>query len=134
MKYPNLPLGRSEQDRRVAQTVNYLLNKVTFIKIDISGSLMAASQVIYNSFFPVPYGIVEEECIAKARTVSTNDAVFNITIGGSAAGTITFLAGQTDGTFDFTTHDLEALDDLLITAPAVQDPTLNDITICIAVE
>ena len=133
MSYPNVPLGQSEWQRRVAQATNYLLNEITILHAKAAGMPDAAQELV-DEEFAIPTTIIARECALRCDVAPTNNAVFTISIGGVSAGTGTILAGQTEGTYTFTESGIPAFDRLLIVAPSPQDPTLDTVRFFIALE
>ena len=130
--YPNVPLQRgNDWDRKVAQATNYLLNQLTFFQFVIEDQPDAGESILLTQF-PVNVPLIATQCSGWAATAATSDAVFTLTIGGSAAGTITFLAGQQTGTVALSTTTVPAETNFEITAPTPQDATLADITLTLA--
>jgi hypothetical protein len=132
MGYPNVPLQRgNDWDRKVAQATNYLLNQITFFQFVIEDQPTSGESILLTRN-PVAWPLVANQCSGWAATAATSDAVFNINVGGSLAGTITFPAGQQTGVVALTTTTVPANTDFEIVAPTPQDATLADITITLA--
>lgn len=134
MSYPNIPLGRTEQERRVSSAVNYLLNQSPNLVIFVQDQPTAAQSIYGPTFLPISYTIIQRNCYARASVAATSAAVFTILIAGVTAGTITFNAGATDGVIAFSITSLPALTNIEIVAPNPQDATLSDITLILALD
>lgn len=135
MSYPNVPLGKNEQDRRVAQALNSLLNELDYVGSHINDGPPDAGEEVLHELRTFPVSIVKSSCYAVAETAGTTaDAVFALTIDGEDAGTVTFPPGETEGVFDITLTDIPALTPLKITAPDPANAALDDITIIIALK
>ena len=128
MSYPNVPLGKSDWDRKLAQAVNHLLNQVTYMQFVIEGQPADGESVILTQF-PVKVGLLSAQSSGWAGTAPTSDAVFTVLINGSSAGTITFPAGSQDATVSLSVTEIPAFTDFEITAPTPQDATLADVTL-----
>lgn len=133
MAFPNIPRNGPDWQRRAADAVNYLLNQVGYFHIGIEGSPTAA-QELFKASFAVPINLLQSMSVGRAGTAATATATFIITIGGATAGTIAFLAGQTEATVALTTTRVPALSELKVVAPSPQDATLADITLELATE
>ena len=137
MAYPNVPLGKNEQDRRVSQAVNHLLNQVEYYVIQAEGQ-PDASQELFDQEFPLPVTLVASSCVLKLKdgtgVTPTNSAAFTLTVGGVTVGTGTLGAGQTTGNWQFTTTAIPEFTRVLLTAPTPQDATLANVVIAIAVQ
>lgn len=133
MAYPRVPLGSGDWQRRVADAVNRLLGQVSYFHISVAGSPTAA-QSLFKASFAVPLKLLQSMTVARSEVAATATAAFTITIGGTTAGTIAFLAGATEGVVAFTRTDVPALTELEILAPSPEDATLSNITLEIATE
>jgi hypothetical protein len=131
MSYPNIPLGKNDQDRRVSQAVNHLLNQDTFFQFVIEDQPTSGESILLTQN-PVAWPLVANQCSGWAATAASSDAVFNINVGGSLAGTVTFPAGDQDAVVALTTTTIPANTSFEIIAPTPQDATLADITITLA--
>ena len=131
MSYPNVPLGKSDWDRKVAQAVNHLLNQVTYMQFVVEGQPSVGESVILTQF-PVAVSLIAAQSSGWAGTPSASDAVFTVLINGASAGTITFTAGQEDAAVSLTVTDIPAFTDFEIVAPTPQDASLADVTLTLA--
>ena len=132
MSYPNVPLQRGPDfDRKAAQAINHLLNQITFFQFVIEGQPTSGESILLTRN-PVAWPLVAPQCSGWAATAASSDAVFNIMVGGSSIGTITFQAGQQDATVTLTSTSIPAETDFEILAPTPQDATLADITLTLA--
>ena len=113
MSYPNVPLGRHEQDRRISQAVNHLLNQVTYYTFTIEGVQSAGQEIIYLEF-PLPVELVRDACVLQLR---------------NGVG----VAPTADVTITFTSNEVPAFTRFLVTAPNPQDATFSDFIISLAV-
>lgn len=136
MGYPNVPLGKNEQDRRVSQAVNHLLNQVTYYTYTVEG-MPDGGQEIIDVEFPVPVKLIRDACVLQLRNgvgvAPTSDAVITFSVGGSTIATGTVPAGEDEGSITFTSTDIPAFTRFLVTAPNPQDATLSDFIISLAV-
>ena len=136
MSYPNVPLGRNEQDRRISQAVNHLLNQVTYYTFTIEG-VPSAGQEIIDLEFPLPVELVRDACVLQLRNgvgiAPTADVTITFSVGGSTIATGTILAGQSEGSITFTSNEVPAFTRFLVTAPNPQDATFSDFIISLAV-
>ena len=133
MSYPNVPLGKSDWDRKVAQAVNHLLNQVEFNQLVIDG-MPTDGEVLMLTQFPVARKLAPTSMSGwvPAASVATSDAVVTFKVDGATIGTITYPAGEQDAVVSFTSSDIPADTDFEIILPTPQDATLADFTIVLA--
>lgn len=114
------------------------LSSFTGIPYDLAGACYGKPSVsaiitplIIARACSIPAGMTAS--VAKASVAPTGNAVFNIKKNGTVVGTLTFLAGQTSGTFAAASPiSLAAGDTLDVVAPGSQDATLSDVRLTIA--
>ena len=133
MGYPNVPLGTTEWQRKLAQATNYLINRVQFNHWVIEGE-PASGEVFFETIFPVPLNIIASSCAgwAPAATVATNDAAVSFYLNDTLIGTITYPAGVQDAVVAFTTTAIPSHTPFKIVLPTPQDATLADFTLILA--
>jgi hypothetical protein len=135
VSYPNVPLfdggNLADWQRRVAQAINYLLNKLEYVVETVEG-VPTSGQVALDTQFPTARTISQSDCSIFAASTPTADASFDITLAGSTIGTATILAGQTEGTFAFSSTAVSADARFQCTCPTPADATLADIFMTIA--
>ena len=136
MSFPNVPLGKTDWDRKLAQAVNHLLNQVTYYTISAEG-IPDAGQELWDEEFPVSVRIDSSSCALRLKDETgiapTSDATFTLTVGGVTFATGTIPAGQSEGNWAFTSTAIPDFTRTLITAPSPQDATLSDVIISLAV-
>lgn len=131
--YPNVPLGQTDWQRRLAQAVNFLLNLVEYNALVVEGVPDDAESIILTQF-----GVTRTlspgsmSGWAPAASTATSDAVITFQVAGVTIGTITFPAGEQDAVVAFTSNSIPADTDFEIIAPSPQDATLADFTITLA--
>jgi hypothetical protein len=129
--YPNVPLGVTEWQRKIAQAINYQLNKLTFFQFATEGQPDDAQQILITRF-PVTVPLVISQCSGWAEIAPTNSATFTLNIDGAAAGYIIFAAGSQEASVSITTANIPAEIPFEIVAPTPQDATLADVTLTLA--
>jgi hypothetical protein len=75
---------------------------------------------------------VPASCLVYCDTAPTSNATFAITKNGSAWGSVTILAGQTEGSATIASPSVVDGDLLRFTAPAVVDATLSGLYVTLA--
>lgn len=135
MAYPRLPLGRSEQDRKVAQTVNHLLDQFDLIYAKTDGAPTAGQSLIGGPFkFPISKTILASHTIAYSDVPATASATANITVGGAVIGTLVWPAASTETIVTITSNLIPARTEFDVVAPDPADATLSGIHTSIALE
>lgn len=133
MPYPRIPLGRTEQDRKVSQAVNHLLEQFDWLHITVDGQ-PTAGQSLFKTKFPTARTMIASHTVAYSDVAAAATATANILIGGSVAGTIVWTAGATQAVVTLTTAIIPARTEFEVVAPTPADSTLSDPTISIALE
>lgn len=75
---------------------------------------------------------VPASCLVYCDTAPTSNATFTITKNGSAWGSVTILAGQTEGSATIASPSVVDGDLLRFTAPAIPDATLAGLYVTLA--
>jgi hypothetical protein len=133
MSYPNVPLGTSAWQRRVAQALNHLLNNLSYNTYIAEGLPTAGEQILITQF-PVPITLVDLSGWVPAASVSTADATVTLKVAGTTIATVKYEAGQQDAVATIITPDIPANTDFEIIAPTPADATLADFTLTLATQ
>jgi len=91
----------------------------------------AANEVIGGQISPYAFTITTGNCVAKALTAATAITIITVKKNGTSVGTVTFGAGSTTGTFNFTDATVAVGDQITFHAPATPDTTLANIDIIV---
>ena len=131
--YPNVPLGTTDWERRVAMAVNHLLNRLNYNHWVFDGQ-PTAGEVLILTQFPIATTLVAGSCggWVPATSVATSDAVVSFYTDGVLVGTVTYPAGQQTAVVSITNPLIPADTDFQIVAPDPQDATLSDFTLILA--
>lgn len=118
--------------RDIANAINYLLNRKSYLTIFADG-VPAAGQQLLRTKFSERLTIVADSTIGDSGVSATASAAFALKVSGSSIGTITFGAGQTTATISLSSTEIPALAVFEVIAPNPADATLADVTISLAV-
>jgi hypothetical protein len=133
VSFPNVPKILSpDWVRRIADAVNYLLNRKSYLNIFADG-LPSAGQQLLRTKFSERLVIAAVSSIGDAGVAATASATFTLQVNGSSIGTIVFGAGQTTATISLTSTEIPSLSVFEVIAPSPADATLADVTISLAV-
>jgi len=133
VSFPNVPkVLSSDWVRRIADAVNYLLNRKSYLTIFADG-VPSAGQQLLRTKFSERLVIAADSSVGDASVAATASAAFTLQVNGSSIGSITFGAGQTTATISLTSTEIPSLAVFEVIAPDPADATLADVTISLAV-
>jgi hypothetical protein len=133
VSFPNVPLRLSaDWVRRIADAVNYLLNRKSYLTIFADG-VPSAGQQLLRTKFSERLVIAAVSSLGDAGVAATADAAFDLLVDGVSIGTITFAAGQATAAIALTSTEIPSLAVFEVIAPNPADATLADVTLSLAV-
>lgn len=89
------------------------------------------SEMIGGGVTPYPFTINQANCLAKAKVAATAEKIFILKREETIIGQIQFNIGELSGIVTITSTEVLINDYITITAPAIQDISLSDLSFII---